>query len=774
MRIANCHILFFSLVFLLCAAPVQGKTLSIEHAFFKYDKDSNIHTYTSPRVTYGDTTISSREMRYDKNTEIMYFSGNIVIRPPGIVLTADKATFDSKTGKNTLFKSTMYDSKNGVFIDAERIEQINDETYVIYQGSLTRCSPGSKAWELRGRQIHYTVDNYAYSLGTSVHFYTLPIFYSPYFSWPTKQGRSSGLLIPVYSSVDSANASKSYGARLQLPYFIALDQDHDVTITPDMIQRRGLGVGIDYLYAFTPDMSGQFQTWFIKETQQARNLDIEPLGSLSPTSDSIDLHPLRYKYRYDHRQNIFLDGQFRFHQHENSDNEINKEYFGVAVGFESHFSQTFSLVFPWDSGSFSMAYETADKFTNKSIYDKETNKETYLNRQPTATVSQRYSRIADTPLSVNLSGTGTQYTRIYGWNGQYTLGTVTLKSPFVLDFLNIAPTLGRSYYGFDTRYQAEPGNTTLDPQTYGWTIDNGELELNFEIYRLFYNYDNIATSKLKFRPRIIYREIQDVDQSEDDDAALLSTIPSQKTLTYKLETRYLVKNPVNKAVRTYFSLDLTQIYNLQMEEDQIFFNQPAKLETEQGDPQLPLRIALSVSPTSLFTAGLFYRYDHEKERVVETKISLATRSSDGNRFSLNYIDNETAYREPDNSLQSIARKYTISHSLRLNNRWTLNMAGAWNQNRSNLSYQYGGTQTVKLLDRQLTDLTTAITYRHDCYNFSASYVEDIESEVLQGVTTEFLEKKVTVTIQFQVMPTNTKTFNQTTGAQYQQGFLLPN
>ena len=774
MRAIKCRILFFSLIFLLCAAPVQGKTLSIEHAFFKYNKDSQIHTYTSPRVTYGNTTISSKEMQFDKNTDMMHFSGNIVIRLPGIVLTADKATFDQKNGKNTLYQSTMYDSKNGVYIDAERIEQVSDEEYIIYHGALTRCNPNSRAWELRGQRINYMVNNYAYSINTSLHFYSLPVFYSPYFSFPTKQGRSTGLLIPTYTSLDSSDKTKSYGARLQLPYFIALDRDHDVTITADIIQRRGLGIGIDYLYAFTPDMSGQFQTWFIKETQQKRNLDVEPLGSLNSGSEDFDLNPTRLKYQYDHRQNIFLDGQFFFHQHENSDNEINKEYFDAAVTIESHFSQTFDFVFPWSNGSMLLGYETADNFIYTSIYDKETDKETHLNRQPTVSVSQRFSRIANTPISVNLSGVGTQFTRIYGWNALHTQSTVQLTAPTYLDFLNIWPSVQRTYYFYDTTYKTRANEAAQDSETYGWTIDQGGLELNLEIYRFFYNYDNVATRKLSFRPRIIYKEIEDVDQSEGTNGDFRSSVISQKTLTYRLETRYLVKNPVNKAVRTFFSLDLTQIYNLQMEGDQTFLNQPASLETEQGEPRLPLRIAMTLSPVNLFSAGLSYRYDHDKGRVVETGIGLSTGSIDGNRFSLGYTNNETAYYEPDNTYHPVAKVYSIEHTLRLSDRWVLHMTGAWDQNRSDLGFQYSETPNVKRLDRQLTDLTAAIFYRHNCYNFSASYAEEIKSELLQGVTTEFLEKKVILTLQFQVLPTNTATINQTTGAQYQQGFLLPN
>lgn len=785
MHTVKCHILFCSLVFLLCATPAHGeteektqkKTLSIEHSFFKYDKESNIYSYTQPRVKYGDTTISGKELRYDKNLELMYFSGNIVVRLPGVVLTADKATFDYKTRKSTLYQATLYDSKNGVFVDAERIEQTdNNDEYIIHKGALTRCDLDSKAWELRGRLIHYEIDNYAYSLSTSIHFYTVPIFYSPYFSWPTKQGRSSGLLIPTYTAVDSSDFTKSYGGRLQLPYFIPLDRDHDVTVTADIIQRRGLGVDINYLYAFTSDMSGQFKTWFIKETQQERDLDVEPLGSLDRENDSFDLNPLRYKYQFDHRQNIFLNGQFFFHQHENSDNEINKEYFEAEITVESHFSQTVNLVFPWNSGSLSVSYQTADYFKYSSTYDTTTDVDTYLNIQPAVSMSQRFSRIADTPFSINLSGSGTQYTRTYGWSGLLTQSNVLLTAPFYIDFLNIWPGLQRSYYDIDTTYRARPGEESPEPETYGWVIDRGNLELNFEIFRLFYNYENVATRRLSIRPRVIYHEIQDVDQSDGDQAALITPVLSQKTLTYKLDTSYLVKDPVSNAVRNYFSLGLTQIYNLQMEgeEKDTYLNQPSGLETEQGEPKLPLRINISVSPISLFSASLFYRFDHKENRVVETGLGLSTGSADGNSFTLGYTDNEKAYYTPDNINHPVAKVYSITNNLRLSDRWTLYLAGEWDQNRNSLSFQYSDTAGIKRLDRQLRDLTAILFFRHDCYSFSAAYEEEIQAALLKGVTTEFLEKKFILTLQFQVTPQTAQISSETSGAQYQQIFNLPN
>lgn len=775
MHAVKCHILCCFLFLILCVSNTHGTTLSIEHTTFRFNRKTNIHHYSQPRVTYGNTTTSARELVYDKNTKILLFSGNVIIRLPRVVLTADTATFNQQTGRNTLEQATMYDSQNGVYVEADRIEQVSEEEYIIHKGSMTRCKQNARAWELRGHRIVYQVDNYAYSISTSLHFYGLPIFYTPYFSFPTKQSRSTGFLMPVLTSVNSSDESKNYGNRLQVPYFIALDRDHDVTITGDLIQNRGLGFGVDYRYAFTKDMSGQFTTWFIKEIFHNRDLDYEELGSLDRNDNSIDLNPFRYKYAFNHRQNIFLNGQFFFNQYENGDNEINKEYFDTEVDLDTHFSRTISLIFPWSTGSLSLSHVTEDDFIYESTYDNSNDAETHLNKHPTVSVSQRFSRIADTPVSVSLSGTGTQYAREIGWNGQLRQGSMTVSAPFYIDFLNIWPSVTRTWSTVDATYTAASGSSSQDPFSYDWQIDKGSLELNFEIYRLFYNDDTIATRKLSIKPRAIYSEVQDVDQSEDDTTSFISTVYSRKTLTYKLETRYLVKDLDKNTTRTFLSLDLTQIYNLQMEdEDATWYSQASYLETDPGEPRLPLRISLTLSPSSLFSTSLFYRWDHNKSRVVETGITLSTGTTDGDRFALSYTDNETRYREPDNTNHPAASVYSISHTLRIDDRWTFYLSGAWDQSRADLDSRYEDSSSTDLLDRQLTDLTASLQFNHGCYRFSVAYQEEIEDELVNNVTTEYLEKKLVLTLQFSILPTTAGGSKvQTTGAQYQESFLLP-
>jgi hypothetical protein len=759
--------LLYLLFLILCTASAQGRSFTIEYEHFTVDREHNAYVYSQPRVTWDDIVVTGAELTYDREGGSLDFIGNVVIRPPGLVLTAFSAVFDLKTTRATLHQATLYDEANQVFVSANRIDRIDDEQYIIYQGSLTRCDPEEKAWEIRGGRIVYRVDNFAYALNTSMHFYTLPVFYSPFFSWPTRRGRASGFLTPDFETTESSNRAKSYGGRLKVPYFAAIDRDHDLTVTADIIQRRGLGIGLDYLYAFRPGMTGQLQTWYLDEVVEDRNLDDpnEHLGLLNPDLDGLDPRPVRYKYHYQHRQHVFWNGQLFLHQRLNSDNELDKEYFAKEVGLDDHYQRSISLVFPWSGGSLSLDWETGETFLYPSVFDRSTDRDTHLNRHPAVTIGHGFSRIAGTPLSAGFSGNVTRYERAFGWNALFQAGTVQLAAPFFIDFLNVLPTVQRDYHRYQVTYSPKPGIGDQPSGAFGWSIDSRSLEFNFEVFRLFYNHVNIAHRKLSFRPRLIYDEVEDVDQHQQTLYGFGSPVMSRRTVSYRLETRYLVKNLTSGAVRSIFGLDLTQPYNLQMERDEPVINQPDLLETQPGNSQLPLRIALSVSPISAFSAGLFYRYGHEQGRVVETRADLTTTSASGDRFTLSFINNPVAYRTPDNTLNPAAQFYTVSHLLRVSDHLDLGLYGKWDWRRD--------IHTENQLNRQLTAFSVSMLFRHQCYQFSATYAEEIGSEVIGGVNREYLDQRLTFRVELPVSVGAGTLAQPGTGIPYEQLYVLP-
>ncbi|MCP4752053.1 MAG: LPS-assembly protein LptD [Proteobacteria bacterium] len=775
MIIQKHRILLILLTLLSCTSIAEGRTLTIEHEFYKYDKEKKTHSYSQPKVRIDDTTISGTWLDYNKASNTLSFSGNIVVHTPTVILTAEKAVFNLETTVNTFYQATAHDGKNDVFIEASRIEQIGQEKFVVRRGTITLCQPESKAWELRGRRIVYRVDDFAYSIHTSLHFYSVPIFYSPFFSFPTKKGRATGLLIPSYTQLDSSNKSKAYGARLKIPYFIALDRDHDLTLTADVVQRRGLGLDFDYQYAFLPGMRGQLKAWYLDETAQERDLDYEDLGGLSRNTDDLDTNPERHNYVFDHRQGLFFDGQLFVHQHGNSDNEVNKEYFDSKVTLDHRFSRTVSLVFPWKNGSLSLSHETSANFLQQSIFDTTADTDTHLNIHPSLEFFQRFAGIGGSPASLNLSGKVTNYERKYGWSGWLKQGSADLSFPFFIDFLNIVPGVRRDFYDYTLRYSYVPDTADIQkveehPRSFGWHIDAKNLEFNFELFRIFTNDQNVGTSKLSFRPRAIYNEVTDVDQTRGVDSSdsyvpnFIDPVTSLRSLTYRLETSYLTKNPETKKVREFLHLYFTQIYDLNHEGNKTVLNHPSDPETETGDPRLPLRIQLALSPVDRFSASLFYRYDHQKNRIIETVVGLSAKSPDGSSFSLGYTNNTKTYRELNNTNHPAARKYTVSHLLKFDDRLELFLAGDWDQNRNKLE--------ANRLNRQLTSIVASLLYKHDCYNFTAAYSEEIRQNTQNTILKEELERKFSLTLSIPVLSGSGTSEAPVTEIPYRQSYLI--
>lgn len=760
----------------------------MEGDVYQVDQEKEQFLYSRPRVRVDSITIIADELLYDRKSGILEFTNNVTVRQGGVLLTATTARYDTNTLVVSLNQASLYDNKSGVYIRAAKVEKFIDNKFIVEDGVMTLCKPESPAWEIRAGKITFFPDNFAYAYNASIFLGAVPIFYTPFFSWPTKEGRASGFLAPLISSHwGSSNPSKNYGYRVQIPYFLNLGKDHDATITTDLISQRGVGIGLEYRYAFVPGMFGQWNGWYLDEFRKNRESWKENMGSFP--EESMDPTPTRYMYNFNHRQSIFWGGQFRFHQRMNSDNEINREYFDSGVDKDVHFSQSADFTFPWKDGGLSIKTSIEEDFTQNSIYDINTDKDTHLNSLPSLSISQSYSGVFNTPLSFKLSGTGTNYQRTYGWNGSLFQGVATVSSPFQVDFLNIKPAYTRTWYHYDVHYQRSPTESSSEtfqenPDNFGWFIDTKKLEFNFELFRLFKNRQHENVGKLSFRPRLIFEEVDDVDQRKAlsitpgnhtlNDKAIdydnfsgmfTGAIKSRKTVTFRWESNYLVKNPKTKKIRKFLHLNLSQTLNWNRNQERDRFQGPQSTdglqETVLGDPKLPLRVDLGIAPTPNFSAGLFYRFDHKEQKVVETKVNMSASSSSGSKFILDYKDNSKQYHEPDGTNHNATRTYTVTNQFKVLENLDLSLIGTWDLNRNNLKDLYSENDSKVLLDRQLTDLKGVLTYTHNCYKFILSYEEKIKTGREGDTDREYLDRVITFSFNLSGMPAGVSPYQQT-------------
>ncbi|MCP4296251.1 MAG: LPS-assembly protein LptD [Proteobacteria bacterium] len=743
---------FFPLLFtlLIIGVPpsyIQAQSLLLEGESYRVDKKTQRYTYHNPRVVLGDSTILADQLVYDKKAEILDFTGNVLVKQSGILLTAKKAKYLIDQEKLILNNATLFDEKQQAYAEAKIIEKLDREKFKIIEGTVTLCNPEKPAWIFEATEIVYEIDNFAYARNSRLTLYNIPIFYSPFIAWPTRQGRASGFLAPTFKSqLGNSDSAKNWGYRLEIPYFLEFGQEQDLTITADLMSSRGPGFGADYNYAFIPGMQGQFNFWYLDESVQDRSVKYEDLGSI--TSEDIDLQPVRYKYDFNHRQNIFLGGQLFYQQWLNSDNEINREFFGSAVDKDLHQAQNLNLVFPWQNGGLTVSAQTRENFLYNSIYDHETDKNTHLNTLPGISVTHRLDRLGGTNATLSMEGGLTQYHRIEGWRGLQGTDKAHLRYPFHLSFLNILPEYTHSAYRYDLSYKKTSSEVLADdfdeePAPYGWDIDQKQLELNLEFYKLYNNENNEAVGRLSFRPRLVYKEVEDVEQNG---FSFASSVLGQENVALHWETLYQTKNPSSGKVQNYLQFNIIQIYDLlQIDEDRIYHGPrtaTSLLETEVGDSRLPLRLELILTPVSYFSSSLFFRYNAEKGKIVETRASANVTSVEGEKLTFSYSNNTKQYHELDGTNHNVAKTLSIAHNLNLNDNLKFKMGGTWDLSRTDLATQYAASNSTKRIDRQLTSAFLNLIFNEDCYQVSLGYFETIDTRSVDGSSEEYLNRRL--------------------------------
>jgi LPS-assembly protein len=95
----------------------------------------------------------------------------------------------------------------------------------------------------------------------TMRFKDVPIFYTPYISFPLGDERKSGILFPTFGH------SGSNGYELEIPYYFNLAPNYDLTVTPGILSARGVQVAEAFRF-LTSTSHGTFDATFLPDDKQ--------------------------------------------------------------------------------------------------------------------------------------------------------------------------------------------------------------------------------------------------------------------------------------------------------------------------------------------------------------------------------------------------------------------------------------------------------------------------------------------------------------------------
>ena len=208
-----------------------------------FDSDRDIVTVSGDvQIFYAGNSLEADRVVYDRTAGKLKAVGKVrLIEVGGNVVRSEEVEL-SEDFKNGFIKSLQIESVEETYFAASSGERINGEKTILKNGVYSVCAvcrvkPGRiPTWRIKAEEI--IIDEVTHTIrykSASFELLGVPIAYLPVFSHvaPTVK-QKTGILRPNFL-LDS-----DLGFGIGIPYYYAVDESRDLTITPTILTKQGL------------------------------------------------------------------------------------------------------------------------------------------------------------------------------------------------------------------------------------------------------------------------------------------------------------------------------------------------------------------------------------------------------------------------------------------------------------------------------------------------------------------------------------------------------
>jgi LPS-assembly protein len=224
----------------------------------RYEKDVFWEGSGEVTIEYQDVKITADRAHYDFPTKTATLDGHVVIDQGPTRLSGSHGVFrvEEKTGR---LENATADLAPTYHVVAQAIDKIGPDTYRIEKGIFTSCDLPHPEWSFYLSEADVTLDDYARMKNVSFRAGPVPVLFTPWLVWPTKQDRASGLLVP------GVGYNSTRGAYLGLSYYWVTGRATDSTTQLDLYSRGALGVGEEFRWTPSAESAGIVQAYAIRD-----------------------------------------------------------------------------------------------------------------------------------------------------------------------------------------------------------------------------------------------------------------------------------------------------------------------------------------------------------------------------------------------------------------------------------------------------------------------------------------------------------------------------
>jgi LPS-assembly protein len=191
-------------------------------------------------------------------------------------LAGDRIDFNFRSGTGVVYNGAAF-SPPYYRLSGERIERVGERVYNIRRGIFTTCEADPPPWSFKA--AHATADLEEFIVGRDVSFWVsrFPLVpWIPLLAAPIRRERQTGFLLP------RLGVSSQKGFTAKIPFFWAIDDSQDLTLSLNTFTERGLGLGGEYRYVLSESSRGTVEGSLVRELFR----DSDDRGIIGFTHDS--------------------------------------------------------------------------------------------------------------------------------------------------------------------------------------------------------------------------------------------------------------------------------------------------------------------------------------------------------------------------------------------------------------------------------------------------------------------------------------------------------
>ncbi|MFM0552589.1 LPS-assembly protein LptD [Paraburkholderia sediminicola] len=222
--------------------------------------DQDMAAKGAAEVRRNTVVIKADALHYDQDTDMADAYGQVHVVNNGNSFVGPEAHMRVDSSEGFMTAPKYHFNVTGGSGSAERVDLLDNERSVFTKGTYTACAcVDDPAWYIKGSEFDFdTGADEGVAYNGVLFFQGVPVFASPWLSFPLSGERRSGILPPTFS------LSSSNGFELSVPYYFNIAPNRDLTLTPRLISKRGVQTQASFRY-LSPTYSGSITGEFLPD-----------------------------------------------------------------------------------------------------------------------------------------------------------------------------------------------------------------------------------------------------------------------------------------------------------------------------------------------------------------------------------------------------------------------------------------------------------------------------------------------------------------------------